>query len=39
LFESVLVKWNKSRKTIIIVSHDSDWLRTNTDRIIELKQC
>ena len=39
LFESVLVKWNESRKTMIIVSHDSDWLRTNTDRIIELKQC
>jgi len=39
LFKSVLVKWHESRKTIIIVSHDSDWLRTNTDRIIELKQC
>jgi len=39
LFESVLVKWNESRKTIIIVAHDSDWLRINTDRIIELKQC
>jgi len=37
LFKSVLVKWHESRKTIIIVSHDSDWLRTNTDRIIELK--
>jgi len=39
LFESILLKWHESRKTIIIVSHDSDWLRTNTDRIIELKQC
>lgn len=39
LFESVIVEWNELRKTMIIVSHDSDWLRTNTDRIIELKQC
>ena len=39
LFESVIIEWNELRKTMIIVSHDSDWLRTNTDRIIELKQC
>jgi len=39
LFESVLLKWNETNKTIIIVSHDSEWLRTNTDRIIDLKQC
>jgi ABC-2 type transport system ATP-binding protein len=39
LFESVIVEWNELRKTMIIVSHDSDWLRTNTDRIVELKQC
>ena len=39
LFESVIVEWNELRKTMIIVSHDFQWLRTNTDRIIELKQC
>ena len=39
LFESIIAEWNELRKTMIIVSHDSDWLRTNTDRIIELKQC
>jgi ABC-2 type transport system ATP-binding protein len=39
LFESIIAEWNDLRKTMIIVSHDSDWLRTNTDRIIELKQC
>ena len=36
LFESLYTEWRGGGKTILIVSHDPDWLSSKTDRIIEL---
>jgi ABC-type multidrug transport system ATPase subunit len=36
LFESLYTEWRGGGKTMLIVSHDPDWLSSKTDRIIEL---
>lgn len=36
LFYNFYEIWRKSNKTILIVSHDINWLKSNTDRILEL---
>ena len=36
IFSSFYNNWRNSNKTILIVSHDKDWLKNKTDRIIEL---
>ena len=36
LFESLYTEWRGGEKTMLIVSHDPDWLSSKTDRIIEL---
>ena len=36
LFYNFYEIWKKSKKTILIVSHDINWLRKNTDRVLEL---
>jgi ABC-2 type transport system ATP-binding protein len=36
LFYNFYEEWRKSNKTILIVSHDINWLKKNTDRVLEL---
>ena len=36
LFYNYYEIWRKSNKTILIVSHDINWLKKNTDRVLEL---
>ena len=36
LFESLYTEWRGGGKTMLIVSHEPDWLSSKTDRIIEL---
>jgi heme ABC exporter ATP-binding subunit CcmA len=36
LFETILSNWDSRRKTMVIVSHNLDWLSRITDRIITL---
>ena len=36
LFENIMLDWTHQEKTIMIVSHDLDWLSSQTDRIVEL---
>ena len=37
LFDELFTDWKNKNKTMFIVSHDREWLRLHTDRIIELK--
>ena len=36
LFYNLYEIWRNSNKTILIVSHDINWLKKNTDRVLEL---
>ena len=36
LFYNLYQIWRETNKTILIVSHDMDWLKKNTDRVLEL---
>ena len=36
LFYNLYEIWRESNKTILIVSHDINWLKKNTDRVLEL---
>ena len=36
LFHNLYQIWRETNKTILIVSHDMDWLKKNTDRVLEL---
>ena len=36
LFYNFYEIWKESNKTILIVSHDINWLKKNTDRVLEL---
>ena len=36
IFYNLYETWRNSNKTILIVSHDINWLKKNTDRVLEL---